>query len=132
VDQLAWVNLGGKFYRVVSEHNSKLGLEGWNVFFMHTCRLYMLLLCMRGIFYCYSCVVMSRLTMWILGCACHECVSVVYAFVMHVNVYILLCMHYSGYGYACIVGQKCIVRSSYVIFIIMMLLVVMVLMCWLR
>ena len=38
---------------------------------------------------------------------------VVYAFVMHVSVYMLLCRHCRGYGYACMVGQACIVRSLY-------------------
>ena len=70
--------------------------------------------------------------MWLLGCSCPNCLSVVYAFVMHANVYMLLCIHCHGYGYACIVGKKCIARSLYEFQAIMMLLVVMMLMCWLR
>jgi len=34
---------------------------------------------------------------------------VVYAFLMHVNVYMLLCMNFHGHGYACIAGNRCIV-----------------------
>jgi len=49
-------------------------------------------------------------------CCCgmcrHECM-VVYAFVTHVDVYMLLCMHCHSYGYVCMVGQTCIVRSLY-------------------
>jgi len=47
--------------------------------------------------------------MLFLGCVFHECMSVVYAFIIHVNVYMLLCMHCHGYGYACIVGEISIV-----------------------
>ena len=57
-----------------------------------------------------------------VGCVCHECMLVVYAFFMQINVYTLLCMHCHGYGYACMVSQTCIVRSVYAISIIMMLL----------
>ena len=57
---------------------------------------------------------------------------VVYVLVMHVNVYMLLCMHCRGYSYPCIVGYTCIVRSLYVVGVIMILLVVMMLMCRLR
>ena len=70
--------------------------------------------------------------MSLLGCVCHECTPIVYAFVMHANVYMLLCMHWHGYIYACILGQTCIVRSLYVVCVIMMLLVFMMLMCWPR
>ena len=45
---------------------------------------------------------------------------------MHVNVYMLLCLPCYGYGYACIVGQRC-----NVIFIIAAY-VIMIFMCWLR
>ena len=41
--------------------------------------------------------------MLLLGFICHECMLVVYAFVMHVNVYMFLCMYYHGYGYACMI-----------------------------
>jgi len=34
--------------------------------------------------------------MLLLGCVSHECMSVVYAFVTHVNVYMSLCMHCHG------------------------------------
>jgi len=51
--------------------------------------------------------------MLLLGCVCQECMSVVYAFVTHVSVYMLLCMHFHGHGYAFMVGQTCIVRSLY-------------------
>ena len=37
VDWLAWVNVGGGCYRVVSDHGSTLGLDGKNVFVMHLC-----------------------------------------------------------------------------------------------
>lgn len=47
--------------------------------------------------------------MLFLGCVCHECMLIVYAFVMYVSVYILLCMHFHGYGNACMVGRTCIV-----------------------
>lgn len=53
--------------------------------------------------------------MLFLECFSHECMLDVYAFVMHVSVCMLLCMHYHGYGYACMVGQTCIVRSLYAI-----------------
>ena len=36
-----------------------------------------------------------------LGCALHEYMPIVYAIVMHVNVYRLLCMNCYGDGYAC-------------------------------
>lgn len=36
-------------------------------------------------------------------------------FFMHVGVYMLLCMHCHDYGYACMVGQTCVVRSLYAI-----------------
>lgn len=61
--------------------------------------------------------------MLLLGCVFHECILVVYAFVMHVNVYTLLCMHCHGYGYACTVGQICVMRSLHIVYVIMMLLV---------
>jgi len=67
--------------------------------------------------------------MLLLGCVYHECMSVVYAFVMHVIVYMLLCMHFHGYIYVCILGKTCIVRSLYVFCVIVMLLVVMMIMC---
>ena len=70
--------------------------------------------------------------MLLLEFVCHECMSVVYAFVMHVSIYMSLCMNCHGYSYACIVGQTCIVRSLYVVCVIVILLVVMMLMCWLR
>ena len=47
--------------------------------------------------------------MWLLGCLFYECMLVVYAFLMHVNVYMLLCMNFHGHGYACIAGNICIV-----------------------
>jgi len=53
--------------------------------------------------------------MLLLGCVCHECMSVVYAFVMHVDVYMLLCMHCHGYGFACIIVQRCIVMVIVVV-----------------
>ena len=59
--------------------------------------------------------------MLLLGCVSHECMPVVYAFVMHVSFYMLLCMHCHGYIYASIVGQTCIVRSLYVVCVIVML-----------
>ena len=58
MEWLGWVNVGGRFYRVVSEHGSTLGLDGKNVVFMHSYRLYMCLLCMHGDSHCYNCVVM--------------------------------------------------------------------------
>ena len=36
--------------------------------------------------------------MWLLGCVFHECMFAVYAFFMHVNVYMLLCMNFHGHG----------------------------------
>ena len=51
--------------------------------------------------------------MLLLGCFSHECMSVVYAFVMHVSVHMLLCMHCHDYNYVCIVGETCIMRSLY-------------------
>ena len=51
----------------------------------------------------------------LLECVFHECMLVVYAFVMHVNVCMMLCMHCCGYDYACMTGQTCIVRSLYAI-----------------
>jgi len=45
----------------------------------------------------------------LLGCVCHECMLIVYAFVMHVSIYMLLLMYFHGYDYACMVGQTCIV-----------------------
>jgi len=56
MDWLAWVNVGGECYRVVSGHGSTLGLGGWNGFVMHARRMYMCLLCMHGGIHCYSCV----------------------------------------------------------------------------
>jgi len=53
--------------------------------------------------------------MLLVGCVCHECMSVVYAFVMHFSVYMLLCMHRHGYSYVCIVGQTHILKSLYTI-----------------
>jgi len=46
VDQLAWINLGGGGYKVVPEHGSPHGLDGRNVFVMHTCKLHMCSLCL--------------------------------------------------------------------------------------
>ena len=89
---------------MVLEHETILGLDGWNIFVMHACRLYMCLLCMHGSGHCYSCVSMYELLMLLLGCICHECMSLVYSFVMHVSVYMLLCMHCHGNGYASMVG----------------------------
>lgn len=59
----------------------------------------------------------------LLGYVCHECMLVIDVFFMHGGVYMLLCMHCHGYSYACIVGQKCILRSLYVVCVIMMLLI---------
>jgi len=55
---------------------------------------------------------------WTRGekCVFHECVSVVYPFVRHVNVYMLLCIHCHDHGYACIVGKRCIVMVIVVVF----------------
>ena len=53
--------------------------------------------------------------MLLLGCVCHECISIVYSFVMHVNVYMLLCMHCYGHGCACIVGKRYIVMVIVVV-----------------
>ena len=102
-----WVNVRGRCYKVVLEHGSTFGLDGWNVVVMHAHRLYMCLLCIHGDGHFYNCVVMYKLMMLLLGCVCHQCMSVVYVFVMHVSVYMLLCMHCHGYGYACI-GHACI------------------------
>jgi len=55
--------------------------------------MYMLLLCMHGDGNCYSCVVLYRLMMWMLRCVCHEWMSVVYEFVMHVISWSWLCMY---------------------------------------
>jgi len=73
---------------------------------------------------CYCCIFMVLIIVVVTSpcegrwCCCgmfhHECM-VVYAFVMHVSIYMLLCMHFHDYGYACMVGQTCIVRSLYVI-----------------
>jgi len=41
---------------------------------------------------------------------------------MHVSGYMFLCMHCHGYSYASIISQICIVRSLYVVCVIMMLL----------
>lgn len=65
---------------------------------------YICLLCMHGDGHCYNCVVMYKLIMLMLGCVFHECMLVVYEFVMHISVYMLLCMHCYGCGYAYIVG----------------------------
>jgi len=100
---------------VVSGHGSTLGLDGWNVFVMHACRVSMCLLCMHVSGHCYNCVSMQGSMFLLLGCVCHEFMLVLYAFVMHVSVYMLLCMHCHGYSYACIVGQTCIVRPLYVV-----------------
>jgi len=83
------------------------------VFAMNACKLYMCLLCMHGSGHCYYCVSMYNLVMLLLGCVYHECMLVLYAFVMHLNVYMLLCMHCHAYGYECTVGKTCIMRSLY-------------------
>ena len=56
----------------------------------------MCLLCMHGSGHFYSCVSMYELMMLLTGCVCHECMSMVYAFSMHDNVYRLLCIHCYG------------------------------------
>jgi len=96
------------------------------------CLLNMFLLCIHGGGHCCRCVAMWKLMMLLLECVFHECMSIVYAFVMHVSVYSLLCMHCHGYGYACMVGQTCIVRSLYAIRSSWCYWYVMVLMSWLR
>jgi len=87
-----------------------------------------LLMCIRGVSHGCSGVTMFKLMLLLLGCVCHDYMLVVYAFVMHVNVYMLLCMHCLRYIYACIVDQTCIVRSFYEVCVIMMLFSVMILM----
>jgi len=57
---------------------------------------------------------------------------VVYAFVMNVSVYMLLCMHCHGYGHASIASQVCIVRSLYAIRSSSYYSYVMMVMSWLR
>lgn len=42
----------------------------------------------------------------------HECI-VIYVIVMHASVYVLLRMQCGSYGYACMVGEACIVRPLY-------------------
>lgn len=78
-------------------------------------------------------VVMLPCEYWWCWCGMchHECI-VVYEFFIHVSVYMLLCKHFHGYGYACIVGQTCIVRSLYVIRSSWWYVYVMMLMSWLR
>ena len=108
---------------MVLEHGSPLGLDGRNVFVIHTCWLhmcslcfwFMCFLCMYGGGHCCRCDFMQNLMVLISECVHHECITVVYVFVMHVSVYILLCMHCHGYGYECMVGKICIVSSMYVI-----------------
>jgi len=46
--------------------------------------------------------------MLMLRSICYESMSVIYTFVMHVSVYMVLCIHFHGYGYACMAGQTCI------------------------
>ena len=72
---------------MISEHGSTLGLDGWNVFFMHECSLYLCLLCMHGSGHFYSCVSMYALMFLLLGCLFHQCMPVVYAFFIHANGY---------------------------------------------
>jgi len=52
IDWLAWVNVGGGCYRVVSEHGSTLGLDGWNLFVIHS-EVIMCILCHHNIIGCY-------------------------------------------------------------------------------
>ena len=85
---------------MVSEHGSTLGLDGRNVFFMHTCQFHMCyvcwwimcLLCMHGGGHCCSYVAMWKLMVFVVGCDRHECMSVT----------LLLCMSVSICCYACI------------------------------
>ena len=53
----------------------------------------MCLLCMHGGIHFYSCVSMWKLMMFLLGCIGHECMLIVYDLVMHISIYMLLCMH---------------------------------------
>jgi len=53
------------------------------------------------------------------------------AHVLYVDMW-SLCIYALGYSYAWIVGQTCLVKSLYEIWVIMVLLVVIMLMCWLR
>lgn len=46
VDQLAWVNVGGVNYRVVSERGSTLALDGHNDLVMHKFQDHMCSLCL--------------------------------------------------------------------------------------
>jgi len=41
---VTWVDVGGGCYRVVSKHDSNLGLDGKCVSFMHACQLHVCLL----------------------------------------------------------------------------------------
>jgi len=68
------------------------------VIVMHACLLYMFLLCLHDDGHCYSCVSMWNLMMLLLECGCYECVSTVCLHVMHVSVYMLLCIYYYGHG----------------------------------
>jgi len=62
---------------------------------------------MNGGGHCHSFVDMYNLLLLLLGCVCHECMSVVCAFVTHVSVYMLLCMHCYGHDfYACGYGMQ--------------------------
>ena len=64
---------------MVLEHGSPLGLDGKNVFFIHTCQFHtcylyfwsMCLLCMHG---GGSCVFMWNIMVIIVGCGHHQCI----------------------------------------------------------
>jgi len=58
MNRLAWVNVGGRCYKVVLEYGSPLGLDGRNMVVMHACRFCMCLMCIHGDGHCCSCVVM--------------------------------------------------------------------------
>ena len=63
----------------------------------------MCLLCMHGSGHCHNFVTVWKWMMFFLGCISHECMLVVYAFFMHVNFHMLLCMSMSICCYACII-----------------------------
>lgn len=90
---------------MVSKHGSTLGFDEQCVYhaFMlvaYMCSLFLLYMYFLHIMVVFIVIVVSLCgSGWcVVGCGHHKCMSDVNAFVLHVRIYMLLCMHYHGKG----------------------------------